>query len=265
MKFSLIQSDILWEKSRENLQRYTDKILKLTDSDVILLPEMFSTGFSMKPDLLYETMGGPTHNWMQKMADYTKALIGGSLIIHDDYFFNRFLCVHPDGTTTHYDKRHLFRMGLENENYAWGNERVIVEFGGWRFLMITCYDLRFPVWCRCRNDYDAILLTANWPEARRDVWLKLIAARAIENQCYVFAVNRTGTDGNEISYCGDSLVCDFKGNFVAGPVTGIETILEYQADISELNEFRAKFPAWMDADEFILMENPERLEDDSTF
>ncbi len=251
-RLSLIQTHIEWESPEKNYRRY-EKLIdeNIPETDAVLLPEMFATGFSMNTGGFAETMDGPSISWMREMAASRNMAIGGSLIIRENEGVkNRFVWMLPNGNYTFYDKRHLFRMGLENEFYKPGHQRIVVEHKGFRFLLAVCYDLRFPVWLRNRNDYDAILLVANWPAARRDVWTKLIYARALENLCYMAAVNRTGTDGNEIDYTGDSMAVDMKGQIMHLAAENREEVFTVVFDLNKLLDFRQKFPAWADADDF---------------
>jgi len=249
---SLVQSDLAWENPGLNLKKFENVIRTLKDkTDLVLLPEMFSTGFSMNPQKLAETMEGETVQWIKRVSLENNVAIGGSVIIKEnEKCFNRFIFAESQGNINYYDKRHLFRMAGEHERFALGNERTIVEYKGFSFLLQVCYDLRFPVWMRNRSDYDGILLVANWPGARSDAWKKLIFARAIENQCYVAAVNRVGIDGRGNDHSGDSMIIDFKGNAMAVATKNNEEIISVTLSKNELNDFKAKFPAWMDADDY---------------
>lgn len=251
---TLVQTELIWENPELNLERF-EKLIRShhNRSDAILLPEMFATGFTMNSHKFAEEMDGKSVNWMKGFSYEIGAAIGGSLIIREEEkIFNRFVWVHPDGSIFHYDKRHLFFMERESKAYFTGNKRMVVNVNGLRILLAVCYDLRFPVWLRNRNDYDAIFLVANWPAARREVWQKLLFARAIENQCYVAAVNRIGTDGNDIPYSGESMVIDPKGNILHKAPENQEEVFTIELDMDELAVFRKKFPVWMDADDFDL-------------
>lgn len=251
---SLVQSDLVWENPAQNLKKFETIVQSLKGkTDIVLLPEMFSTGFSMNPLRLAETMEGETVQWIKRVSTENNVAIGGSVIIKEnDKCFNRFIFSEPSGKLNFYDKRHLFRMGGEHERFSFGNERKIIEYKGFRFLLQVCYDLRFPVWMRNRNDYDAILLVANWPEPRSDAWKKLLLARAIENQCFVAAVNRVGVDGRGNNHSGDSMIIDYKGNEMAIGTKCKEEIITALFSRDDLNDFREKFPAWMDADDFVI-------------
>jgi len=249
---SIIQPNTHWEDVDKNLSDLEEKISRLPQStNSVLLPEMFSTGFTMNSAKFAETMQGRTVGWMNKMASYTGFAIGGSLIIKDGAkTFNRFVWVEPNAKTSYYDKRHLFVFERESRAYNKGDKRVVIQHDNLHILLAICYDLRFPVWLRNQNDYDAIFLVANWPSPRLEVWQKLLYARAVENQCYVAAVNRVGTDGNGLEYPGESVVIDPKGKLLYKASNDSEEIFTVQLDLDELKRFREKFPVWMDADRF---------------
>jgi omega-amidase len=211
LNISIIQSNIFWENIELNLSRFEKIIDKIEAStDLILLPEMFTTGFSMRSSELAEDMSGSTVSWMKANAQRNNAVIAGTTIIRDrNSIFNRMIVAHPDGNVHHYDKRHLFRMADENSHFK--SESTILDFKlkKWLIRPLICYDLRFPVWARNTTGYDLLFYAANWPQSRRDAWLTLLKARAIENQCYVVGINRTGTDGNDAIYSGDSVVYEY--------------------------------------------------------
>ncbi|MCK5821901.1 MAG: amidohydrolase [Bacteroidales bacterium] len=247
----LLQTDLEWENKIANLEMFEHMILALnTPADIIVLPEMFTTGFSMNPAQLAENMDGSSIKWMLKQSRNTNSLIVGSLIIQEgsDYY-NRFIAMSPDGIIAQYDKRHLFRMGDEETVYKPGLSRTIFEWRGWRILPQICYDLRFPVWIRNQDDYDLILFVANWPESRRDVWRTLLVARALENQAYVAGLNRTGKDNNMINHCGDSLVVNPKGEIIKD-LGGKSVSFTAELPKTELLNFRKKFPVYLDQDSF---------------
>jgi len=252
LTITVIQSNIFWEDKEKN-KRMFDKIFgKLSQTtDLIILPEMFNTGFSMRPSLLAEAMNGPTVSWMGKIASQYNTAVTGSIIIKEnENFLNRMIWMFPHGNYDYYDKRHLFRMGEENQEYSAGSRKLITNWKGWRFRPLVCYDLRFPVWSRNRNDYDMIIYVANWPEARRNVWKNLLVARAIENQAYVVGVNRVGVDGRHISYAGDSTIVDPMGNIVSEISAYDESVKTISLSLNELITFREKFPVHLDADDF---------------
>ena len=259
LRVTLIQSTLYWEDKEKNLRSFEDKIRDISEeTDLIVLPEMFNTGFSMEPEKLYDEMGGETIQWMTKIALEKKCVVTGSLIIkEDDKFYNRLIWMKPDGNFETYDKRHLFSLAKEERIFASGEEKLIVELNGWRICPQICYDLRFPIWSRNSYnedtdgfDYDCLLYIANWPEKRSYAWKQLLIARAIENQVYLLGVNRVGKDGNEIQHSGDTSFVDFKGDVL--------WIKEYSEEVKtvtlsaeELIKFRRIFQFYKDADNFI--------------
>jgi len=254
LRVTIVQSMLHWEDAEANRGMFAAKLNELKGStDIVVLPEMFTTGFSMRSSELAEPMQGPTLTWMRTQAQLLEAALYGSVIIEDNgERYNRGLFVKPDGEVAVYDKRHLFRFAHENEHYSAGHDRVVVQWRGWHLLLQICFDLRFPVFARNRGDYDAILYVANWPEARRFPWSQLLIARAIENQCYVAGVNRVGMDGKGIHYSGDSVIIDPRGEAVASVEPSTEGLATAAFDWNALEEFRAKFPVAMEADPFEL-------------
>lgn len=253
LRTSLVQTHLDWHAPDTNRQRLAGLMAPLEgQTDLIVLPEMFTTGFTMAPEEVAEPMQGPTLAWLQTQAAALGAAICGSLAVEDEGYRNRFLFVSPDGEVQFYDKRHLFRMGDEHQHYAAGEQRDLFEYKGWRILPQVCYDLRFPVWCRNRDDYDLMLCVANWPAPRRHAWRTLLQARAIENQSYVIGVNRVGEDPKGLSYAGDSLLVDFKGEPLLDGPAGEPYIKTGLLNAEALHRFREKFPAWQDADAFEL-------------
>ena len=252
LRISLIQFDIIWENPVANRMKLDTLLQPLNGkTDLILLPEMFTTGFSMQAKILAETMDGESIRWMKLQAENTGAALAGSMIVEDhDQYFNRFLFVTPSGEVFTYDKKHLFSMGGEDRYFKRGNKRVIVNYLGWRIAPFICYDLRFPVWCRAMKDADLMLFTANWPTARNHVWQTLTSARAIENQLYVACVNRTGKDGSGISYFGESMVIDAKGTLLCNLDHRSDASETCTISLDELNRFREKFPLKLDADSY---------------
>jgi predicted amidohydrolase len=257
---SLVQPDMIWENKIENLNRYGQLLTTMKGkSDLIILPEMFSTGFTMNPASLAEKMDGSTVDWMKNVSKKMKASIAGSVIIEeDDRYYNRLIICDPSGNLNWYDKRHLFRMAGEEEIYSSGKDRLVIQLQKWRICFQICYDLRFPVWSRNRNDYDILVYVSNWPEARKDIWDILLKARAIENQCYAVGVNRVGTDGNGISYSGGSMIVNPKGVPACILEENKETVVTCSVSLPELQAFRDKFPAWKDRDAFKITELPTR-------
>ena len=245
-----IQTELYWEDIAANLNMLDDKIETISNpTDLILLPEMFSTGFSMNPEGLAETMQGSAVKWMQSKSKSKGVTIAGSLMIQENgHYFNRLVWASPDGRIFTYDKKHLFRMAGEEKVYSAGKRRLTLELNGWRIRPFICYDLRFPVWMRNTTPpYDVVIVFANWPAAREIHWQMLLRARAIENQAYYIGVNRVGVDGNRIDYNGYSCVVDFQGN-VHYQTVGQEVIQSASLSSSALNNYRQSFPAWMDRD-----------------
>jgi omega-amidase len=255
LKVTVVQPDMVWKSPRENLEKYTKLLAGLGQpTDLVLLPEMFPTGFCTEPETLAEKMDGDTMHWMKRTAESLNCAVAGSLIIHENRrFFNRLVFIDPYENYTWYDKRHLFRMGNEEVKFSTGLNRLVVPWKGWRICFQICYDLRFPVWSRNQDDYDILVYVANWPSARSDVWNTLLKARAIENQCYAVGVNRIGTDGNDISYSGNSMVVHPKGTVIGEIQDPVDTAKTFTLSWKELKSFRKKFPAWKDRDEFRIM------------
>ena len=253
LELALIQTELAWQNPEANRAHFEALLKRARGADLIVLPEMFSTGFSMDSAALAEPENGPTSLWMSEQAKQSQAVITGSLIIQsaDGSYRNRLLWARPDGSVAHYDKRHLFRMAGEHKHYSAGEQQVLLELNGWRIRPLICYDLRFPVWSRDPHTTDLLLYTANWPAARRQHWNRLLPARAIENLCYVAAVNRIGEDGKGHPYSGDSQVLDFQGEalLAAGDADGV---FRTTLSASELAAYRERFPAYLDADDFDL-------------
>jgi omega-amidase len=248
----LIQTDLYWEDITANLSSLEEKIAAIDHPvDVIVLPEMFNSGFTMNTKTA-EHMNMTTTKWMKHIAVQTNALIIGSFAVKEGgQFFNRLMCVRPDGSFLYNDKRHLFRMGEEHDTYTPGSERLIVEWKGWKIFPLVCYDLRFPVWSRnsSENSYDLLIYVASWPKRRAHAWTILLQARAIENLSYVVGINRIGEDGNGISYQGDSVALDFLGEplFALGNKE-LEKVVHLSK--SSLQKYREAFPTYLDADKF---------------
>jgi omega-amidase len=255
INIALVQLYLEWEKTDDNLARIGDLIKGINKpADLIVLPEMFPTGFSMNTAVA-EDMNGTTMSWLKKTAASLSCCITGSIMIKDgNSYFNRLVFMYPSGKFIFYDKRHLFRMGKEHKYYTPGKQSIITELNGWRIKPLICYDLRFPVWSRNRNDYDMLIYVASWPETRIDVWESLLKARAIENQAYVIGVSRVGRDGNNLNHTGDSMVYDFKGMQVLKLPSNIETTATISLDKKNLDEFKSVFPVWQDADKFKLID-----------
>jgi omega-amidase len=273
LTITLIQPNLHWEDKKANLNMLSEKIESIEEkTEVIVLPEMFSTGFSMNPELLAETMDGETIQWMKKIAGEKNIILAGSIIIEDSSipdetgirggkkYFNRLIWMLPNGDYGYYDKRHLFAYGNEHLHYQPGNKRLIASVKGWKINLLVCYDLRFPVWSRqsplsfgegsgVRSEYDLLIYVANWPQKRNHAWKTLLQARAIENQCYVVGVNRVGEDGNGIYYSGGSMIIDPLGDILYEKGDEEDTFT-YTLQKESLNEVREKFPFWKNADLF---------------
>lgn len=255
LRVTLAQVDLVWENSEQNRHNLDGQIRQLTGkSDVVILPETFTTGFSMCAGDLAETMDGPTVNWMLDLSRTTGLAIGGSLIIKDNgHSYNRFVFITPLSEISVYNKRHLFSIGGESISFTCGDKRSIVNYLGWRIGLYICYDIRFPVWCRNVNDTDLMIFTANWPASRSEVWKILLKARAIENQVYVAGVNRIGTDEAGVLYIGESQMINPRGELL--PETGLTSNgwLSYEISKKKLDDFRKKFPVSTDADHFLIL------------
>ena len=253
LRLALVQTDLAWHDAQANRARFAALLEQARGADLVILPEMFTTGFSMESAALAEPEEGATQAWLREQAERLQAVVTGTLIVQaaDGSYRNRLLWAQPDGQVRHYDKRHLFRMAGEHEHFAAGTEQALFELKGWRVRPLICYDLRFPVWSRDPQGTDLLLYTANWPAARRNAWNRLLPARAIENLCYVAAVNRVGTDGHGYPYSGDSQVLDFLGDSLldAGEGNGV---FQVSLNAQKLARFRERFPAWRDADGFVL-------------
>lgn len=279
---SIIQSELHWENKAANRAMFEKKIFSIEErTEVVVLPEMFSTGFSMNAEKLAEDMDGETVQWMKRIAAEKNIILTGSIIIKDSgqggtndtgqteadrpgaglRYYNRLIWMQPNGQFGYYDKRHLFAYAGEDKQYSAGNKRLIASVKGWKINLQICYDLRFPVWS-CQNpvsqkeaangpEYDVLIYVANWPERRNIAWKTLLAARAIENQCYVIGVNRVGTDGNNIYYSGDSMIVDPLGE-VLYYMKDAEDIFTMTLDKSHLESVREKFPFWKDGDRFFI-------------
>lgn len=250
---TIVQAELHWHDPERNRADFARLLAGRGEpTALIVLPEMFTTGFTMHARENAERMDGPSVAWMAETADKTGAAICGSLIIEDcGEYYNRFVLMHPDGKAQYYDKRHLFRLAGEHEHYAAGAKSATFTLRGWRIRPLVCYDLRFPVWSRNRNDYDLLVYVANWPEPRHLAWETLLRARAVENIAFVAGVNRIGVDGNDVPYIGGSAVIDYTGKYLAtlGREPGIASAT---LDMPGLEKFRDRFPFWRDADEFSL-------------
>lgn len=252
LKISIFQGYLFWENIDKNLQNIELRLGSIREkTELIILPEMFTTGFTMNAAALAEPMDGKSMQWMHKIAVKYDAVVTGSLIIKEsNKYYNRLIWMRPDGSHEHYDKRHLFALGKEHETYTAGNKRIIIELNGWKICPVICYDLRFPVWLRnVGGEYDLLLIVANWPERRALHWRTLIPARAIENQAYVVAVNRVGHDGNEIYHSGDSNCIDPNGKVIYYK-RDEEDIYTFSIVGDEIEKIRRAMPFLKDADKF---------------
>lgn len=256
---TIIQTNLFWENKNANLRMLEDKINSIPEhAEIVVLPEMFSTGFSMNPQELAETMEGETVQWMKEVSAKNRIVLTGSLIIKEnEHYFNRLIWMLPNGQYGHYDKKHLFGFAGEHEQYHSGNKRLIASVKGWKINLQVCYDLRFPVWARQQlvsqdgkvPEYDVLLYVANWPERRSHAWKTLLCARAIENQAFVIGVNRVGKDGKDIYHSGNSMVVDPLGE-VLYHVADDEDIFTITLEKESLENARSKFPFWKDGDVF---------------
>lgn len=253
---TVIQSNLFWENVDQNLNQLQIKINLISEpTDLIVLPEMFTTGFTLNPEKFAESHDGKGLSWMKKIAiEKSVAIVGSISVKENERYYNRLYWVFPDGTYQFYNKRHLFSMGNEPNHYVSGEAKISIEYKGWRILPLVCYDLRFPVWSRNtnKNPYDILIYVANWPAVRSYPWKHLLIARAIENQCFVVGVNRVGEDGNKISHSGDSLVINAKGEIINNTLTNEEMLETTQLNKNELIEFRKAFPVLNDGDDFII-------------
>jgi omega-amidase len=267
LSVTLIQAALAWENKAENLSMFEEKINAVGGkTELVILPEMFTTGFSMKPKLLAENMDGPTVQWMKKISREKKVILTGSVIVEDGgKYFNRLIWMLPNGQYGTYDKRHRFAFAGEDAEYSAGTKRLIASVKGWKINLQVCYDLRFPVWARQQRrddggsekepgnfEYDLLIYVANWPEKRSHAWKTLLQARAIENQCYVIGMNRVGNDGNNIYHSGDSMIVDPLGAVLYHKAQD-EDVFTIELEKDKLDEVRAKFPFWKDADDFNIL------------
>ena len=254
LKITTIQTHLIWENIDQNLSHFDEKIKSINDhTDIIILPEMFTTGFTMNPEKFAEEHGGKGLQWMQHKAKENNSVFVGSISVKDKTnYYNRLYWVKPDGTYEFYDKRHLFRMGKEDEHYTAGNKKLVIDYKGWKICPLICYDLRFPVWSRNRKEdiYDVLIYVANWPAVRSYPWKQLLISRAIENQVFVVGVNRIGQDGNTIQHSGDSCVLNPRGELISKTMAHEDCIEIISLSYAYLQEFRKSFPVMLDGDEF---------------
>ncbi|HWV13900.1 MAG TPA: amidohydrolase [Cellvibrio sp.] len=252
LTIALLQQEIVPNNPRHNLTTFAKAMSHLRGCDLVVLPEVFTTGFCSNARNYAEQVEGEAYQWMAQQAQQLQAVVTGSLVVREgDQHFNRLVWMRPDGSYAHYDKRHLFRMAGEHERYACGSERLLVEVKGWRVLPLICYDLRFPVWSRNCNDYDLAIYVANWPSARSLHWNRLLQARAIENLSYVVGVNRVGMDEKHQHYSGDSAIYGPAGEVLLHTQETGAFVFELYPE--KLSEYRNNFPAYIDADKFTLI------------
>lgn len=254
LSIALLQSDLVWENPEKNLDNFTNKIESISDTvDIIVLPEMFTTGFSMNAIPLAEKMDGNTVLWMQKIASEKNSAVIGSIIIKEnEAYYNRLLFVFQSGEIEHYDKKHTFTLAKEHETYTSGTEKLIVNYKGWKICPLICYDLRFPVWARNTENYDLLLYTASWPKKRINAWDALLKARAIENMSYTIGVNRIGLDGNDYEYVGHSAIYDCLGNCLTKEYNEEESIISLQVKKDEQDRVRESLGFLKDRDIFTI-------------
>ncbi|MDP2089712.1 MAG: amidohydrolase [Flavobacteriaceae bacterium] len=254
LRVTIIQADLIWEDKNANLKNFEKKISKISQTDLIVLPEMFTTGFTMNPKPLAETMDGKTVKWMLQIASEKKCLLLGSAIIEEDNkYYNRLIAAFPDGSIQFYDKKHLFTLANEHHTYTAGTQQLLIEYQGWRIFPLICYDLRFPVWARNTENYDLLIYIASWPKPRIFAWDTLLKARAIENMAYTIGVNRVGIDANDFEYSGHSIVLDAYGADLITTNENQEQISSTILDKINLNKVREKLPFLNDKDDFKLL------------
>jgi predicted amidohydrolase len=256
LSVTIVQSYLHWGEKEKNLEQFSRYLSSIENSHLVVLPEMFNTGFTTEPESYAEEVEGPTLKWMQHHASKLDCVLTGSFIVKSDTgFYNRLFWVRSDGSYDYYDKRHLFRMAREDEKFSSGKSKLVVNINGWKVLPLICYDLRFPVWSKNRYlqgdyEYDILIYVANWPQVRSNAWKSLLVARAIENQSYVIGVNRIGKDGNGVDHSGDSCIIDPKGNYLLKMAPSKQAIDSANLSFQELEDFRLKFRVGLDWDQY---------------
>lgn len=257
LKVTLIQSDLIWENPKQNRINFEKRIASISENvDLIVLPEMFTTGFTMNAESVAETMQGETVKWMKQMAfNYDTAIVGSIVISESQKFYNRLLFIESSGVVSYYDKRHTFTLAGEDKVYAKGTERIIVNYKGWKICPLVCYDLRFPVWARNTDNYDVLLYVANWPKPRVSAWDALLKARAIENMSYCIGVNRVGVDGLNIEYSGHSAVYNVLGQEMPAIKSTKEQTETVVLQKQHIKKYRSDLKFLDDRDEFTLQES----------
>lgn len=256
LKIALLQADLVWENLKQNKINFSEKINSISEKvDLIVLPEMFTTGFTMSPERVSEKINGETIKWMQQIATEKKSAICGSIVFEEDKkYYNRFLFVHPSGELEYYNKRHLFTLAGEHKVYTPGTEKLLINYKGFKICPLVCYDLRFPVWARNTNNYDVLLYVANWPKPRISAWDTLLKARAIENMCYTIGVNRVGVDANNLQYNGHTATYNCLGEQITETIEGSESIIMVTLEKKHLTETRAKLNFLNDRDIFEIID-----------
>lgn len=253
LKIAIIQKDLVWQNAQQNRTNLDAVFSELKAVDLIVLPEMFTTGFSMNPKPIAETMDGETVNWMIDSAkNLNSALVGSIIIKENNHYYNRMLFIHPNGIINIYNKRHAFTLAGEHKEYNSGKRKLIVEYKGWKICPLICYDLRFPVWSRNVENYDLLIYSANWPKPRINAWNTLLKARAIENMSFCVGVNRVGVDANGHQYSGNSTVIDYLGKDITKVAINIESIIYAELDKEKMQNLRSKLPFLSDKDEFVI-------------
>tara|TARA_R110001583_G_scaffold15502_6_gene63858 strand:- start:1785 stop:2564 length:780 start_codon:yes stop_codon:yes gene_type:complete len=255
LKIVLIQADLIWQNAEQNRIAFSKKINEITESvDLIVLPEMFTTGFSMQPQNIAEYMIGETVKWMQEISSEKNTAICGSVIISENKkFYNRFIFVHPSGKIAYYNKRHLFSLAGEHTVYTSGEEKIIIEYKGWKICPLVCYDLRFPIWARNVEEYDILIYVANWPKPRISAWDTLLKARSIENMCYTIGVNRIGEDANNLEYPGHCAIYNCLGEEVVKSLPNKEETIIALLEKNHITETRNKLNFLSDKDLFEIL------------
>jgi len=253
LQIAIIQTDLVWENAKENKAKLDVMLEEIENVDLIILPEMFTTGFSMTPKPFAEPMNGETVSWMQeKAAQFSAAIVGSIIVKEKSNYYNRMLFVHPNGTIDQYDKRHTFTLAGEHKEYTSGQTKQIITYKDWKICPLICYDLRFPVWSRNVENYDLLIYVANWPKPRINAWKTLLKARAIENMSYCIGVNRVGVDANGYEYNGNSIAIDFLGNEITEVAENTEKITYATLSKNELTNTRDKLPFLEDKDIFTI-------------
>lgn len=252
IRIAILQVNLHWEDKEANFNLFDKSLKELDGVDFVLLPETFTTGFSMNTEKLAEPMEGKTLAWLKKWSKFLDAVICGSYIVEEaGECYNRLVAIEPNGSYQYYDKRHLFRMGGEMEAYSSGDKKITINHKGWKVNPFICYDLRFPVWCRNTNDAEMMVFVSNWPEVRSEHWLSLLKARAIENQCFVLGSNRVGEDGKGVTHSGNSVVFNPKGEKVEELINK-EGLILLSLKLEDVQNYRTVFPAYLDRDQFEL-------------